>query len=505
MVGKRNNKTNSNRPILTLQIGHTLVRAILFRHEQGRVVEFQSLEETWQSGNLKISSTEGAIGLKDAFRRLLQKLPRNVEATYITLSGEFCVTRVVSDTNENVLHEIREIESRSNLYLSLGHGPKVVAGNIIQQDPRHQHATVSVVHRQTIEAILEISKSVGLSVISIEPSVISLCRLMGAMEVDREAPVLLMCPGQTGVEIAISYQGRLYLDYRPAGVAKQEDVVDALVHHLERLQRYCRRHARVMQASIASVYLSGDQQRLGPIYEQLASKLTMPVRVLKVASSSDAPSLMPDNLPQPYYPAAGVGLLAIREHATPGPNLLERLHADADDPIVPRILRLFTPLAAVLLVAAMVWSYLLEQRWELDQRVAEAAQFEPVHREALEIQGKLTRGRELLNVQKQISDQIPRPPMGAWLRQLGRDVPEDTWLTSMALDSRGDMTVEGASLAEASVFDYVQRIRQLPFVTRASVEGVIPTTTPSGPGVKFTIYCDFDDQEALQDQEDGSI
>lgn len=168
MAEKRSSKNKTKRPVLALQIGHTRVRAILFRHEQGTFADCQFVEEIWQSGNVKITSPEGALGLKGALRRLQQKLPRNVETTYITLSGEFCVTRVVSDTNENVLHEIHEIEARSSLYLSLGHGPKVVAGSIVQQDPRHQHATVSVVHRQTIEVILDIAKSVGLTVVSID-------------------------------------------------------------------------------------------------------------------------------------------------------------------------------------------------------------------------------------------------------------------------------------------------------------------------------------------------
>ena len=505
MAAKRKERTNDNRPVVALQIGHTLVRAIYFRQEGGRMVDSQFLEEVWQPGGLKMASAEGIQGLKHAFRKLVQRLPRGVDMAYVALSGEFCVTRVVSDTNENVLHEVREIESRSRLYLSLGHGEKVVAGNIYQQDPRHQHATVSVVHRQTVEVILEVAKSVGLGVISIEPAVISLCRLMAAVGLTRNAPSLLVCPGQAGVEIAIAYQGRLYLDYRPAGVSSQEQIADVLVHHLQRLQRYCRRHARVMQDSIASVYLSGQRHRSEAIKTLLEDRMELPVSILEAATESQQQEVVPQAVPESHYPAVGVGLLAIREMATPGPNLMERLHAEDDASVWPQVFKMMLPLAATLLIAAAVWGYLLERRWELNQELAHAAELEPFHREAVLMQGRMARGRELLNVQEQIDAQLPQQPLSTWMPKLGSGLPENTWLTSVALDDQGDLTVEGNALSEASVFDFAQRIRELPFVARASIEGVLPVNTKSGAAVKFTIECDLNDWVAAEDKNDGSI
>ncbi|MHC2071046.1 PilN domain-containing protein [Bremerella sp. T1] len=505
MKTKRISKKNDHRPVLALQIGHTKVRAVLYRIEDGSLCECESLEESWQEGHWKIHSEDGMDGLKSALRRLLARTPRGIDEAYVALSGEFCVTRVVSDTNENVAYEVREIESRSNLYLSLGHGPKVVAGNILQQDPKHQHATVSVVHRQTIEAILEVAKGVGLTITAIEPTVISLCRLLGALRLDREAPALLVCPGQSGVEIAISYQGRLYLDYRPAGITQQEEIAEILVHHLERLQRYCRRHARVMQSAIGSVYLTGERRRAEAIQAQLGGRLRMPVEILQMEGSGNEIASLLRNLPISHFPAAGVGLLAVREYATPGPNLMERLHADYEEPLFTRTLKVLGPLAAVVLIAAMVWGYLWEQRWELQQAMAQAAELEPIHRESILLRGVMKQNRETLNAHQQVGKQLPLRPVARWIEKIGQAVPDDAWLTNVSLDDEGDLTIEGNTTNEASIFAYGEEVGQFDFVHRATVDGAVPSNTKSGPAIKFTIHCDIDDWEELEDQDDGSI
>lgn len=505
MATKRKQKKVDNRPVLALQIGHTKVRAVLYQLREGRPVVCESLEENWQDGGLGIATDEGMQGLKKALRTLLANVPRTVDEAYVALSGEYCVTRVVSDTNDNVAHEVREIESRSRLYLSLGHGPKVVAGSIVQQDPRHQHATVSVVHRQTIEAILDVAKSVGLAVIAVEPTVISLCRLMGAMGLDREAPSLLVCPGQSGVEIAISFQGQLYLDYRPAGITQQEEIAEILVQHLERLQRYCRRHARVLQNSISSVYLAGERYRADSIREQLGDRLNMPVQILEtIATESELTPLLRE-VPISHYPAAGMGLLAIREYATPGPNLMERLKSDHEEHLLSRAAKVLGPIAAALLFAAVVWGYLFEQRWQLKQLQSQAAELEPIHRESLLLRGAMKQGRETLNVHEQIGRQLRQPDISKWVHTLGSKVPQNSWLTSINLDQEGDLSIEGNATAEASIFSFAEEIGHLPFVNRATVDGAIPSATKSGPAVKFKIHCDIDAWENLEGESDESV
>jgi len=503
MAAKRKKRAD-NRPVLALQIGHTKVRAVLYQLKEGRPIACESLEQRWQEGGVKLATDEGMTGLKKAIRTLLASVPRTVDEAYIALSGEYCVTRVVSDTNDNVAHEIREIESRSRLYLSLGHGPKVVAGSIVQQDPRHQHATVSVVHRQTMEAIMEVAKAVGLAVIAVEPTVISLCRLMGAMDLDREAPSLLVCPGQSGVEIAISFQGQLYLDYRPAGIANEKEIADVLVHHLERLQRYCRRHARVLQNSIASVYLTGELFRAEPIRQQLDDRLDMPVQVLETVAGDNELSPLLENLPISHYPAAGMGLLAIRDYATPGPNLMERLKSDQDEHLLRRAVQVFGPVAAVILLAVAVWGYLFEQRWHVQYLEAQAAELEPIHRESLLLRGAMRRGRETLNVHQKIGRQLRRPELAAWVPALGSKIPANSWLTSISMEHDGDLTLEGNATAESSIFTYAEQLGQLPFVNRATVDGATPSSTKSGPAVKFTIHCDIDDWENAEDHSDDS-
>jgi len=459
----------------------------------GELVHTGTLEETWLTRDAKLINPDGRQGLAKAFRRIQEKVAKPVSAVYVSLSGEFCVTRIVSGENEAVRQEVREIETRSHLYLSLGHGEKVVAGCVVQQDPKHRHATVSAVHRRTIETILDVAKSVGWNVASIEPTVISLCRYLGSLKLDQDAPVLLVCVGQTGMEIAISFQGRLYLDYCPAGVSELDKMSEILVHHMERLQRYCRRHAGVMSNGIEKTYLFGEPFRTEEIRRQLSDQLPMPVLKLEDSINETSSSHGLTSFSSTYYSSAGIGLLASREFAVPGPNLTERIQAIEEKGLAPQILRVCGPIAAVLLLGAIAWGYLISWDQELHTQSKQLAALDHVRVESLELERDVIQGRKAIQLQRTLAAQVPMAPVAKWIDAISEVMPSEVWLDEVTVNDDGDWTIDGSTLSETEIFRCVESLNALGFVRRASLTKTIERRSRLGRTLGFTIECEMDE------------
>ena len=96
----------------------------------------------------------------------------------LALNGEFCVTHVVRDTSDRVRREIAELEERCQHYLALGPGSKALAASIRQVDARHQHALTTICNQKTLDAVVEAAGAAGLKLDCIEPSLVSICRLI---------------------------------------------------------------------------------------------------------------------------------------------------------------------------------------------------------------------------------------------------------------------------------------------------------------------------------------
>ena len=97
------------------------------------------------------------VELTEAFRTLVSDERLAGARVRIALGGEFCVTRVITGATEDVRREFAELEERSLRYLTLGPGPKALAGNTQQLDARHQHALLAVANQRTLDHLMQIA------------------------------------------------------------------------------------------------------------------------------------------------------------------------------------------------------------------------------------------------------------------------------------------------------------------------------------------------------------
>ena len=130
---------------------------------------------------------------------------------HVTIGGEYCVTRAVTGTENEVQQELEQLKARSGLYLSLGHGKKITASSIRQLDARHRHALMTVVNDKSFDILLEIEKRLGLEFDRIEPSLVSICRLIGQGGYDQKDPIIFVNMGDYGGQIGIRSKVICYL------------------------------------------------------------------------------------------------------------------------------------------------------------------------------------------------------------------------------------------------------------------------------------------------------
>ena len=161
-------KRNAENESIAIEICHSDVHLAVVRNQDDRInIHTQSLR--WRKEAQTLYCDTGAAELEAAIRTLVEQNHLENKSIYAALSGDYCVTRVVSGTEERVDRELDQLESRSTLYLSLGPGRKAVGGAIRQIDARHQHALLSVVNHKTLDILLGISESLHLEFELVEP------------------------------------------------------------------------------------------------------------------------------------------------------------------------------------------------------------------------------------------------------------------------------------------------------------------------------------------------
>jgi hypothetical protein len=260
----RKNRSSATSALATIEIDASRLHACVITRHGEAVTKCQSRSLTWRHEATTLHSETGQAEIADALRRISGELKIAGVPTWMSLTGDLCVTRVVTGDDETVRRELAELEQRSTLYLSLGHGPKALAAGVRQIDARHRHALLSVVNQKTLAALVDAAGRAGLQLERIEPSLVSLCRLVGQMQFDAQAPVLVMSVGERGAELGISHRGVLLLDYRPAGTDNQPaQLAETITHHLARLQRYCQRYVRFAAGTLSNIYLSGPPELVG--------------------------------------------------------------------------------------------------------------------------------------------------------------------------------------------------------------------------------------------------
>src|SRR4051794_39104627 len=364
----------------------------------------------WRKEANSIHTEQGIVELTEAFRTLVSEERLAGARVRIALGGEFCVTRVITGPTDDVRREFAELEERSLRYLTLGPGPKALAGNTQQLDARHQHALLAVANQRTLDQLMQVAATVNLQIESIEPSLIALSRAQAHLKSVCEDACLIVQLDEDVAELGICHRGRLLLDYRPGGHTNADIVAGVVAQHLSRLQRYVQRYHSYLDGPIRHVYLAGDADAVARARLKFVELPNFDVHVFEPADI-DMPWKHAAEVPGADLAAALGTAMALYSESTDqqGPNLIERALALHREPLRPILIRTAIPFAAVILIAASLFLLQLKQWGETASLRAELESLAPACTHATELRLNLGAAEHKLTELQALQKQLPQP------------------------------------------------------------------------------------------------
>jgi hypothetical protein len=456
----------------------------------------------WRNEAGSLHTERGIQELSDAFETLVAEERLAGASVRIALGGEFCVTRVITGSTDDVRREFAELEERSSRYLTLGPGPKALAGQIQQLDARHQHALLAVANQRTLNLLMQIAERVNLQIESIEPSLLALSRAQSHLTNACPEACLMIQLDEEAAELGICHAGRLLLDYRPGGNTTAENVAGVVTLHLSRLQRYLERYHSYLDAPLQNVYLAGDVQAVKRAESKFKQIGGFNVQVLE-PSDLNVPWKHVDAPPATDLAATlGTAMSLYSDSAvSAAPNLIENALAQLREPMRPILIRALMPIAAVLLVAASLGLLRVFQWKQTSNLQAELESLMPACVRATELRLQLTAADAKLQRLEALANQLPRTDWPTIFSRISQSMPDDVWLDRLAVQDGHSAALSGASYSDTGVYDFVGYLKQAPGVAEIALEGTGVGQSPSGPTTNFDLKLSFTNFAAPADKE----
>ncbi len=490
--------------LVTVEVGRSCLRMVAVeRSAANRPADVRTRTFRWRQQAHSLLSDAGASELTQAFKQLVAEERLTGKRLRITLTGDFCVTRVLTGTDERVRRELAQLEERSQRYLSLGPGQKALAGSIRQIDARHQHALLSVANQKTLDTLLHVAASVGVQLELIEPSLVALSRVVGQLGYDHDQPTMIVNVDERGVELGISYGGQLLLDYRPGGREVHGEIAGIVLQHLSRLRRYCSRYFRYAQGDLRTAYLCGSHEQLDALQAEFEKSGELTVARLDPAQL-DLTWRYAESPPGSEL-AAAIGTCLVPhggDPARPSPNLMEHLEQHRAESLARRLLRVGWPVAAVLLLALGLATINVMQSREVAALASQVAAFEPLRQQVTQQRMTLVRAEMKHRYLKQIDERLTRPAWEDVLDLIGRSMPADVWLDQVQLERDGQLQIAGASYGEEGVFELVNWLEKTPLFADVALQGVGPGRREGGKLVQFHLQTKLEGCAAQEETHD---
>ena len=447
----------------------------------------------WRHELRSLHSEQGIRKLNAAMKALVAKEKLAGARVGLTLTGDYCVTRTVTGDTERVRRELAMIEERSEMYLSLGTGPKSVATSISDLDARHQHAVLAVANSKTLDAVLRTAADAGLEVKLVEPSLVALCRLLGHTGRDTDEPVLIIDVSESGAEVGISHRGQLLLDYRPGGRSAPDEVADVVMRHLGRLRRYCDRYYGYAQGRLSQVFICGATAPVDSAVAKFTEHGELSVEVLTPTSVDPRWQFVEADANSMLCAALGTCLQSCSAAESPrGPNLAERVGAEQSRPLLLEACRSFWPVVAAAVVAFGIFLANWHEQTECSRIAGELERLDSVAVELWRLRFEIAEADTKIELLESLGESDDGMSWKTMLSTLAKCMPQDLWLDKVTADRNGQVALGGSSLREGTIYDFVSNLEPAPGWSQAAIEGTWPASAKLGPMTRFDIQCKFD-------------
>ena len=463
------------------------------------------LSEPWNPSGVSLHSAEARSLLASAMERLVRRAGRYRFAVRLVLGDALCVTRVTTGEGRVVQQELRDIELRSQLYLSLGLGDKLTGQLQIADGVDQVYAVTAIVNRLTLQTIFDAARDASLNVESIEPASLSLTRAIGTLGLDAHMPVLRISFDKRRCDVAITRGGRLMLSYRVSGWKNVGEAGEVVCSHLARLKRFCERYRLVDRAELKSVLLLGADEDVAA----LRARLLQQDRELEIhddacelfgASSGIGGGATVDrDGPSAMVRLALLGTLRQRSPRSeadedgllPAPDLLQQIEALQPKSMFSRLNRGLWPTYAaaglMFVVAAVQWyqsSRMSHIRDDLDSLSSDVA---AVDAEVQTWEQKAEWVRKIEAVDRTVR----RVDWQRLIAGCAECLPPSVRLDSFQLAQGERLVLKGVMLGDDQTYAIVSSLKTLPLVRNVSIESISSNTRQSNPEFQFDIRCEI--------------
>jgi hypothetical protein len=271
-----------------------------------------------------------------------------------------------------------------------------------------------------------------------------------------------------------------------------------LASHLNRLNRHVARYAGAQARDLKHVFLCGETAAVEDAARQFQKNSRLDVRIVRPADVKATWRLV-DGAADAATALTLGGLLMtyLAPEECDAPNLMQRFLAGQQEPLRPRLLASAFPVAATLLAAlAFSWvnvhgrAALHDVQNKLDGVAVAAAR-------ATELRLQLTAAEAKLAQLRLLASKLPGALGSEAVRTFGGCMPDDVWLTNLAITDGTNATVQGASYLEAGVYDFVHFLEMAPGFVDVALRRTSATSVATGPATSFELAVtlgDFDDQ-----------
>nr|WP_233215676.1 hypothetical protein [Rhodopirellula bahusiensis] len=430
----------------------------------------------------------------EALAKLKQRHQIGDSPVAVSLSGDFCVTRISVGTVEDVDRDLAALAGRIPRYLQLGPGGKVTGHTRETIGPGMEHALTAVGNRVRLQNLYEVFRMCDVEIAWVEPSLVSLSRLVGWLGLDNHAPVLIADSFGRSWEVGISFQGRLLLDYRPAAARDGSEFADAIDHHLERLQRFCQRHRGMSDHRLDQLFVGGGVDKVTPVVRRFANDSKLSVSAIdlttaawkiernKVDSGADEDATVCE---VPVAETDTVAVMAavlplITNPELPKTDLLQEIRRDRGKSLVRRIASTYWPVAAAMVLLMSGFALVANERSRSDRQSQQRDFVETQMRQTQVRMSGVQEMREFVTHLQTIESKTFSPHVNQIVTQMAQCLPAQTRLRSMVLDSERHIHLEGWTAQENDIYDVISYVRRVPEINQVALLGTNASADDDG-------------------------
>ena len=486
---ERERRKNTDNRIAVIELAESDLRvAILQRNPDGESDQVDAMTVTWRREATSPNTEEGRAELTIALRELSTKFNLvGCQVRYV-LGGRYCVTKAILGSTEDVKSELQQLQQRSQLYLLLGTGEKVLVSNSKPLDARHTYAVASVCNAKTLETLNEVSERTGLHIESIEPALVANSRAVSRLKDAPTVPTLLIHMDHSAVEIAVSHQGRLLLEYRPGSCESPDELVETVRTHFGRLERHVGRLLGEASPKLRHIYLSGEQTEVANALHAFSKIKDLEPQAISPAEIQASWQLAQGINDPAIVPVLGAMLgTYLPAGESDAPNFMDHITAISREPLRPILMRSLMPIAAILLVALTLKGINIHQQSGINGLHSQIDELAVAEARARELQLRKAASEAKLAQLDKLAAQLISPPTADVLRRIAHCMPSDVWLNSLIISEENTLALKGSSFLEAGVFDFVRWLELAPGIDNVALRGTQSGQSASGPTVDFDV------------------